>query len=112
MKTAGLNPGDVVEVDIRGCVFPALFKSRLARDLVAIEPLVPNLGYFRVRARQIRRLLERNDLRRVLPGSLTGGRESAEEGTPPDGSPAATPAAAAPLAAAAAGTLFDPDVGA
>lgn len=105
MKTGGLNTGDVVEVDIRGCRFPALLKARLAASLFEIEPLVLNLGYYRARSRQIRRRLPREDFDvRVLTGSpdAEGGQHDPPPG-PAEGSPPASPPPA--------GQLFDPQAG-
>jgi hypothetical protein len=60
MRTAALKPGDVVEADVRGRIFPAQILSLADEDIpgrpIRVQPLVPNT-FFHLAARQIRRQL-------------------------------------------------------
>lgn len=57
MRTAHLQPGTEVEVDVRGRVFSARVTGNPAGGIVPILPSVRNVSYRRVRARQVRRVL-------------------------------------------------------
>jgi hypothetical protein len=84
VNTATLNPGDVVEVDVKGRVFAAYYCGRVhtndGRPVVRIDPLRRTINYFHVRARQIRRRLPDAELAGIHLGSTPP--EAAGEAAP------------------------------
>jgi hypothetical protein len=62
VRTARLQVGDVVEVDVRGTVFPArvvdLDPSDWASEHIEVAPLARNVTYFHPTRRQVRRRLD------------------------------------------------------
>lgn len=66
MRADRIRVGDVVEVDVRGCVFPARVVGFGPRRRVALEPRVAWCTYYSARLRDVKRRLE------PLPGRRRG----------------------------------------
>jgi len=58
MRAARINVGDVVEVDVRGTVFPARVVGFIPERRVALEPQVKWCTYYSARLRDVKRQLE------------------------------------------------------
>lgn len=70
MTLRELHPGDEIEANVRGYLFPALVED-LDDELidgkpVRVRPLVPNCTYTRLTARQVRRRLRRGPQMELL----------------------------------------------
>ena len=65
MRTAGLHPGDLVEVNVRGRTFAATFHG-CEDGRVRITPLDPWVTYHRVRVRAVLKRIARG----AGPGQL------------------------------------------
>jgi hypothetical protein len=59
MNLRSLKPGDTVEVNVRGRVFPATFQGVTAGGMVTIEPPA-NVSYYTVRKLDVRKRLEKD----------------------------------------------------
>jgi len=57
MNTAVLDPGDLVECDVRGLVFKAPVTGKPAAGVVDVDP-PEGITYRRLRARQVRRRIK------------------------------------------------------
>jgi hypothetical protein len=57
VNTAALQPGAVIECDVRGLVFAAPVTGKPAAGVVDVDP-PKGITYRRLRARQVRRVLE------------------------------------------------------
>ncbi len=61
MRLANVQPGDTIEVDVRGHVFPAKVLDLNCPDIpgqpIRVEPLVP-VTFFHLKASQIRERLD------------------------------------------------------
>lgn len=58
MRADRLRVGDVVEVDVRGTLFPAKVTGFASERRVAIEPLVKWCTYYSARLRDVKRRLD------------------------------------------------------
>jgi hypothetical protein len=59
MNLATVHPGDLVECCKLGRTFPARVEAFPGRQVVDVAPCVRNVSYRRLRAREIRRVIER-----------------------------------------------------
>jgi hypothetical protein len=58
MRATRIHVGDLVEVDVRGTVFPARVVGFIAERQVALEPQVRWCTYYSARLRDVKRRLE------------------------------------------------------
>lgn len=63
MRTATLRPGDLVEVDVRGRIFPARVEDTADQAIpgcpIRVEPLAASITYRHLNCRHIRKLISR-----------------------------------------------------
>lgn len=53
MRLASVQPGDIVEADVRGRRFHAIVLGRPARTELAVDPITAGISYRRVTSRQV-----------------------------------------------------------
>lgn len=63
MQMRSIKEGDEVKCNVRGRQFPAKVEEKHPGELV-VTPLVPNITYFRVTAKQVERVIRRGSSER------------------------------------------------